>query len=117
MHLETARLPPRQPAVEAARERLLRLRTGERFLELLGKRRPRSEDECLERALRHLQDFRDLSVRTPLELAHHECRPLSRRKLLQRADDVGKAWTGALGNRLRELLVILDLDGLAVRSE
>src|SRR6266487_1993315 len=88
MRAQSALLRARQPPVELAGDRKLRLAARERRLELLAQRAPRTEDQRLHRARRQLEDLCDLRVRASLELAHHERGALVERQVAERAANV-----------------------------
>ena len=81
----------RQPPVELERERPLGRAARERAVELLPQRPARAEEQRLHRGHAQPQLARDLRVRPPLELAHHERLPLRRDELVERAADLGGA--------------------------
>ena len=71
--------------VDALREGQLRVLTRDDVLELVRERSARAEQQRLERGRREPHDRRDLAVRAPLELAHHDRLALRLRDALERA--------------------------------
>src|SRR6185437_7112404 len=100
MRAQLAALLPRQAAVELTRDRELRFAAGDRSFELFAQRTACTEDERLDCARRDLEDLGDLSVRAPLELAHHECRPLVEGEMTERASDVVARRRGVVPDRV-----------------
>jgi hypothetical protein len=112
--VEAAGLTAWKPAIQAAQKNVLGLAARERPLELLGEAPAGTEEQPLKRGGRHLEDLGNLGVRTALELAHHDCRALRWRQVLECAQDVGEARVPTVRRRIRKLLVELDLHGAAV---
>ena len=100
MRLQAPRLAAREAAIEAAKNCLLRLVAGGPTLEVLGERSAGAEYQPLERALTHVHDLPDLSVRAALELPHDERLALRGREVLKRPKNIGKTRLGALLGRM-----------------
>ena len=98
-------LLPRQTSVELTRDRELSFAAGDRSFELFAQRAACTEDERLDCARRDLEDLGDLGVRAPLELAHHECRPLVEGEMTERAPDVVARRSGVVADRVGDVVL------------
>jgi hypothetical protein len=115
MRPQRASLAARKGTVELAGDRPLGLIASQRPLELLAQTAARAEQQCLNRRARHLQQAGDLGHRSALELTHHQRRPLVKRKMRQRPDDVRNGGPWRLDHRLAWILLERDLVGPAAR--